>query len=277
MTVVHATEVITPELARRYLDRNRLNRPVKEWRIRLLAQDMSNGNFPENGENGVTFDWNGNIAGGQHTLLAIARSGVTLPLRVTRNVDPNARSTMNDSLKQRFSDDLTVAGVVSAVQAEPLLRKVVIWESVARRHKGQGGLAEWRNARMSRAALASEWPGYAAGITATLTETRKYHETFPGNRGAMHLIWWVLREKHGFPEASVEAFFSRICYGSQEGDMTLFSKLRMRLARDKTAESQVFWVLRTWNAWVMGENLSRLQEPKGGISDPYPRLRRPRG
>jgi hypothetical protein len=275
--VTHVTETITPEIAQKYLASNRLNRPLKEWRIKLLQNDMENNHFVENGEAGITFDWNGNIAGGQHTLTAVVRSGVAIKVRVTRGVNPAVRATMNDSLHQRFSDDLTVSGVNNGSQAEPLVRKVIVWERVARENKGLGGLATWRNTRMSRASLSAEWPIYAAGITATLAVTANWHDLWRGvgNRGAMQLFYWVLTEKYGFTQEIAEDYFSRIVYGSQEWDRVLFQKLGRKLAENNSAEQQVYWLMRVWNAWVTQEKIAKLQAPKSGYSDPYPKLRRP--
>ena len=276
-TITYASETVTPELAQKYLNQNKLNRPVKQYHVKQLARDMRNDNFPENGENGVTFDWNGNIAGGQHTLLAIVESGKTVTFRVTRGVPPEVRATMNDSLKQRFADDLSVAGVSRSSDAEGLLRKVIVWEQVARENKGQGGLMSWRGNKPSRAQLAQEWPTYATGIVNATVMEPQWHNAWPGNRGAMLMALWVFREKYGFPQDVVEDFLSRVCYGSSDPeDKMLFARLRSRFAKDESAPAQVFWLIRVWNAWIGGENLTKLQEPKGGIADPYPKVRRPR-
>lgn len=275
--ITHASETVGPDLAQKYLDRNKLNRKVKQWHVNQLAADMSNDNFPENGENGVTFDWNGNIAGGQHTLLAIVKSGKTVTFRVTRGVPPEVRSTMNDSLKQSFADDLGVSGVGSASLSDTLLRKVIVWEAVAKQNKGQGGLSAWKTWRFSRAQLATEWPTYATGIVDALTGVQQWHRAWPGNRGAMQLMYWLLTEKYAFPEAVVNDFFSRVSYGSSDPDeMILFQRLRERFNRNSAAPAQMFWLVRVWNAWVGDERLTKLQEPQGGIADPFPKVRRPR-
>lgn len=278
-TVTHTTEDMTPELAQKYLDRNKLNRDIKDWRVKLLTADMLAHNFPENGEAGVTFDWNHNIAGGQHTLTAVVRSGQTVRMRVTRGVDPSARSTMNDSMKQRLRDDLKISGVDNAGHAEPLLRKVIVWETIAKENKGQGGMTRWRTTRFSRAALTQAWPTYAAGITATITGTSQWHDLWKGvgNRGAMQLFYWVLTEKYGISTELVDDYYGRVVYGSSdEVDKLLFHKLGRKLAEDDRAEVQVFWLLRVWNAWLSNEKLARLQSPVGGVSDPYPKIRLPR-
>lgn len=276
-TITYVSERITPELAQKYLDRNKLNRVIRPYHVKQLADDMRRDNFPENGENGVTFDWNNNIAGGQHTLEAIVESGKTITLRVTRGVDPAVRYTMNDSLKQRFADDLHAAGVGRSADSEALLRKVIVWERVARENKGSGGLMSWRVNKPSRALLAAEWPTYATGIVNAATAAQKWHPVWPGNRGAMSMMLWVLREKYGFPEDIVDDDFSRVVYGSSDvEDKMLFQRLRTKFTKNDSAPAQMFWMVRVWNAWIGGENLTKLQEPKGGITDPYPKVRRPR-
>lgn len=277
--VTHITETITPQLAQKYLDDNKLNRPIREWRVKLLMDDMKAGRYLENGEGGVTFDWNGNIAAGQHTLTACIRSGTAIRCRVTRGVAPESRATMNDSMHQRFSDDLHVAGVSNSSAVESLLRKVVVWENVARENKGQGGLLTWRSYRMSRSALAAEWPTYAVGITATINDTKPWAEHWKGigNRGALQMFWWIITEKHGYPASDAGEFLNLVIYGSQdETNKILFRKLTMKLAQNPDAARQVFWLTRAWNNWVLQEPVTKLQEPKGGLADPYPKLRRRR-
>lgn len=275
--VTHVTEEITPELAVKYLEQNNRNRPIREPRVRLLARDMQAGRWKENGEAGVTFDWNGDIAGGQHTLTAITRSGVTIRCRVTRGVDPAARDTMNDSFKQQFGDDLHVAGVPSASHAATLLRKAIIWTTAENTPgSGGGGLARWRTTKFTHSQLAEEWPSYAAGITAAIKDAEPYREDWPGNNGALQFLCWLLIQHEGCNPETVRDFLARITYGSQAGEDKMLVKLRARFfAGERHAEQQVYWLLRVWNAWVKGGQLVKLRLPAGRvITDPYPKPRK---
>lgn len=275
--VTHVTEQITPEYAEKLLKANRQNRPVKEWRVRMLARDMEEGNWAQNGEAGITLDWNGNIAGGQHTLHAVVRSGQTIICRVTRGVDPDVRHTMNDSLKQRFSDDLSVWGVRNVSESSALLMKILIWEQVAKANNGLGGLQGWRNRRFSRGKLAAEWPTYATGVTDAIQGAVPFAKDWPvkGNKGAMQFFYWLVTEKYGYDPTAAAAFFQHVMYGSQSENRMMFQRLWKKFTENVRAEQQVFWLIRVWNAWLKNENLRKLQEPKGGITDPYPKLRRP--
>lgn len=273
--VTHVTETITPGKAREYLQNNKRNRPLKEWRVKQLMADMIGGRWHENGEAGITFDWNSDIAGGQHTLEAISRSGISIRCRVTRGVDPDARATMNDSFKQRFSDDLHIAGIPAAGFAEPLLRKILTWDRAAAADpRDTGGLTAWTNQRYSRSQLTDMWPEYAEGITRTLTEVREWRKMdWPGNIGVLHFIHWLLTTRYPQNPGLVREFIDRLCYGSQQPQ----DKILIRVAKDKLTTShkapeQVYWLCRAWNAWNKHEPLTHLKSPVGGIHDPYPRL-----
>lgn len=279
--ITHVTEEITPGVAAKYLQHNNLNRPVRERRVRELMEDMLAGRWQENGEAGVTFDLNGDIAGGQHTLEAVVRSGVTIRCRVTRGVDPAARSTMNDSMKQRYSDDLHLMGVASSHRVEALLRKVAVWERAAQENAdGLGGLARWSSMRFSRAELAELAPRYIEGMDRVVRECYRWKLEWPlvGNVGALEFMYWLLTEKSGCNKATVDDFFNRLALGSTDDDDKILARVRLRLrAKPNGAAYQVWWLCKGWNAWTSAAAPARLQLPRGAdLTDPFPGLRRAR-
>lgn len=278
--ITHVTEEITPEVAERYLERNSRNRVIREGRVRQLEAMMRDGQWAENGEAGVTFDWNDILAGGQHTLAAVVRSGTAIRCRVTRGVDPAARVTMNDSRKQMLADDLHAAGVMSSNHVEALLRKILAWRQAERENEGRGGLAAWnRTGSAGRAALAAEWPAYSEEIIATLGAVRRWEGGWgliAGNRGALAFMYWLITEHYGYPQAAAEAFFDILTWGSQDPEDRTVLMVRTKFAVSRQAPHQVWWMSRIWNAWQKGEQLKHLQIPKNGMGNPYPVLRKPR-
>jgi hypothetical protein len=277
---------ITPELAAKWLeDFNRHNRPIFPWHWRDLAEDMLSGRFLDTGENGVSFDWDGYICGGQHTLTAIVHSGCAVRLRVSRNVDPAARQVMNDTLKQRFAHDLATMGANrNANQMESLTRVALLWDRTAQIYRGKGGIATYRTAaKYTRSVLTSEWPKYAASVTETMDSTSPWNNTqvWPGNRGAMQMIYWTLRYRFDCSHEAIAGFFTKICYGTDDlNEGVLFLKLKNKYNENQDKHIQVYWTLRVWNAVHKGETLTKLQAPRDSIdpvtgkmtlADPYPR------
>lgn len=276
---------ITPAMATEWLEKyNRHNRPIFDYHWRDLAEDMKDHRFIDHGENGVRFDWDGYVCGGQHTLTAIKMSGMTVRLAVTRNVDPAARAVMNDSLKQRFSHDLATMGVgKNRQQLEALIRVALLWDRTALLHRGRGGIATFRSSgKFTRSTLVNEWPKYAETTIDTMNQTSTWNnsDVWPGNRGAMQFAYWVLVHRFDCSPEAVTDFFDKICYGSSsEADKVMFLKLRGKFKEDTDKHTQVYWILRTWNHYQQGQPLSKLQAPKGSIdergkmilTDPFPR------
>ena len=78
-------ELITPEMATMYLEKNTHNRKVKQEAVRRYANDMKNGNWQLNNQ-GIAFHKDGSLADGQHRLLAIVLSKTAVEMLVTYDV-----------------------------------------------------------------------------------------------------------------------------------------------------------------------------------------------
>jgi hypothetical protein len=82
-------EVITPEIAKRYLGRNTENRDPRRGKILLLARAMV-GKHWRRTHQGIAFDRNGRLVDGQHRLKAIEESGIPVEMYVFRGLDVDA-------------------------------------------------------------------------------------------------------------------------------------------------------------------------------------------
>lgn len=82
-------EVITPEDAKRMLEHNINNRPIKEKTVQMYASDMIHGDWDEESPgNSLVFDSEGNLQDGQHRLLAVIRANRPIKFFVIRGVAP---------------------------------------------------------------------------------------------------------------------------------------------------------------------------------------------
>lgn len=68
-------EIITPEMARVYLNTSVGNRVIKQDILRGLVSYLKNDQFKVNGET-IVFDSEGSLMDGHHRLEAVAASGV---------------------------------------------------------------------------------------------------------------------------------------------------------------------------------------------------------
>lgn len=107
-------ELITPQLAKEYLDLNTNNwRKLSRQRVLALATDMAAGRWvPHTGT--IDFTEDGQLGDGQHRLAAIVESGVAIPFRVRRNVPVVVIENIDSGPRRTFAELLRHRGEPSA-------------------------------------------------------------------------------------------------------------------------------------------------------------------
>lgn len=104
-------EVITPEVAKVYLDKNLPNnRKINKGQVSYYARMMSEGQWVCDGTP-ISFDENGHLVNGQHRLSACVEAGVPFETAVNRNVPENSFFVMDKGYSRRSSQDLSIAGI----------------------------------------------------------------------------------------------------------------------------------------------------------------------
>lgn len=96
-------ETITPAIAAKMLLKNSCNRAVRPGIVSAYSTDMENGNWLQKPVP-ICVMPDGSIGNGQHTLLAIVKSGTTQTLLVARNVSPDIISVMDIGAKRSIND-----------------------------------------------------------------------------------------------------------------------------------------------------------------------------
>lgn len=96
--------VVTPDIARAWLDQNTHNRKMKARHVDRLARDMAAGRFDFTGD-AIRFDRNRVLIDGQHRLLACIKSGKPFETLVIYNLPPKAQDRI-DSGRSRSADDI---------------------------------------------------------------------------------------------------------------------------------------------------------------------------
>lgn len=96
-------EMVTPAIAKKWLDQNSGNRRLREPTVAQYSRDMDAENW-ERKPVAVCFDDDGKLGNGQHTLSAIAKSGKAQELLVARNVPRKAIAMMDRGLVRTLTD-----------------------------------------------------------------------------------------------------------------------------------------------------------------------------
>ena len=101
--------VVTPELASKWLARNKKNRRVYQGRVALYASQMASGEWHLTHQ-GIAFDELGNLVDGQHRLLAVIESGVPIRFWVFNGVSRDAMIAIDMGKTRSAVDAFTFLG-----------------------------------------------------------------------------------------------------------------------------------------------------------------------
>lgn len=266
-----AEELLTPQLAAQLLEANRMNRKIREDRVNYLAAEMSEGRWHLNGDT-LKIDKTGELADGQHRCLAVIKADFAYPAILIREIEPEARLTIDEPLRRRFSDDLTMNGHgPNVVVKEVLLRRILQWNN-------DHGLAMGQKNRVGRARLAEEYPRYAEAMDLALSVAFSHTKTPLGDSIGAFMAWLLLQNAD---RKTVDKFFSIMAIGSQDERDRPVVLLRDRIIALKSdrmlgwrgagqAPIVVWLTIRGWNAWVTGKPTT-YSLPKGRVlTNPYP-------
>lgn len=242
---------IDPNRAYMMLERNQLNRKIRDGHVDWLASQIREDNWKLNGES-IKFDGEGYLLDGQHRLHAVDQAGKPIKSLVVVGIDPVSRHTVDTGAHRSAADVLQMHGFDHAYVLAPALR-VYYYE------KGPGLSAYNRHrhapANQEILELAEENPEMhqryteinQSGILRIMTQTV-----------ACYSYWRFCQ----LDEELAQAYASKVAYGVDLDKGEPFWLLREKLfdlaqeeGKNRTKD-QLFAVLTAWNAAREGDPLT---------------------
>ena len=114
--VMTEVEVVTPAMARNWLETMGPNRRLNEANVARLTGDMQSGNWYDNGDP-IRFDRKGRLRDGQHRLEAVVRADRPQSFHVIRDLDEKALQIVDTGKQRTFADVLAMREGARAVPA----------------------------------------------------------------------------------------------------------------------------------------------------------------
>lgn len=234
---------VTPEQAFEWLtENNGINRAISNHVVKMYAAEMRRGEWKVTHQ-GPAFDTNGNLIDGQHRLMAVIETGMTIPMYITLNADPDTFSVLDQNYKR------TAAHMVTGKNRS--------MKAAAARFLTDPPRLMYTGRLVNRdvVEIVNSHPGLEA---ATEIAFRIYHATRINSTQMAALLTLVIEEgvpaevRHQWTEGLVTGA------GLKSGDPRL--SLRNRFAaqgRDLNAAgarmTSLYLIIRAWNAHVLGE------------------------
>lgn len=254
-------ELITPEVAKQYLETNTNNRQVRSTHVRTLASDMTSGTYHVTHQ-GIAFHEDGSLCDGQHRLLAVVESEVHVWMLVTRGLPRIAQSAIDDHARRTASDALRLGlGLEIDRHAVAIIRLLVSVD------KGFTDLP-------TRNVIAEVWDLAKDAIAFARPNVSERGTTSATTRAAIAAAWFYERDLDRLAQ------YDRILTGRQmaAGDKDYAAQLareallsgRLSASHGFTKRREVYRKLqRTIQAFMRGQRLSKIMEPSETIY-PWP-------
>ncbi|MEU8762593.1 hypothetical protein [Streptomyces sp. NPDC048659] len=254
-TEVH---MVTPELAERWLSKNKHNRPMSRQSVSQLARAIERGEWQLTHQ-GIAFDEDDTLIDGQHRLAAVVKAGVAVQMAVTRGVPREAFTVMDTGRKRTGSDALSLKGEANATHLAASLRGLHLYLS-ASEAKWAGWSSLVTNDQL--VAILDEHPGIREMISRGTALNRAIKITVT----AATVGYYVTSKER--PDVDQERWYEQLLTGAglEQGDprLTLRNTLLGLAAgnrhrkREDSREHLVYY-LKAWNAWVEGRPLKLLR------------------
>lgn len=256
---------VTPEVAEKWLGKNVHNRNVRPRTVDSYARDMAAGQWQITGE-AIKFASNGDLLDGQHRLLAVIQSGVTIEMLVVSGLDPAAQEAMDSGTARTTGDALRLRGETAHYSALAAAARVCIYAE-AGQSLDPGGQRRITTPEVLTFIEAN------SDLRAAVEMGSSYHRQIDMPQSVLAYAIWR------FARVDVEAcntFIAKVAEKTlmTKGDPVLALVNRLaevrRNSRRVTRDDYASLMFRAWNYWRKGRPIQALPistGPRPGDAD----------
>lgn len=258
-------ETITPALATEYLERNTNNRRVKSKHVAWLADQMKTGEWVLNGAP-ISFVGH-ELVDGQHRLLAVVQSGVTIKSLVVRIPTEQGRqvfNTIDTNAVRSTADVLEMSDEKNATILGSLIRALHKMQS------GWGGASSSNDYQRSKLThqrvlrlLNDDFPDARVSATFVASHYKESRSLMrPVSLGVAHYLFCQISE------AAATEFFDKLLTGANLAPRNPILVLRNKListrqnsaaGNGESARVEIGMIIKAWNLYREGKSCSHIR------------------
>lgn len=264
-----SVENITPDQAKEYLKCNNINRPVVQTAVDKYANLMERGDWKLNGE-ALCFTEGGALVNGQHRLLAIIKSGKTIPMLVVRGCEDGSFLTYDQGRSRTAADIFALSDIPNASQMSSCIQKYVKLKAGHSIIKAVGKKGNNKN-KATRRELLDLYYQYEVSWKDWFKDAHKwYYKTKLLKAPEVVAYCMYLTKDKGHSNQCVYDFFNGLFTGitDKSSILLLRNKMISDLISKKTMTPQYKQQLfvKAWNAYICNKEMKALNwSDKEGI------------
>jgi hypothetical protein len=254
---------LTPELAKSYLIHNVNNRSVREGHMEALARDMAAGRWRVTGDS-IKFDTNNELVDGQHRLLAVVKSNVTIRVLLVLGVEPDVRPVIDGQATRSAGDVLAIRSggeknisTLAAAARIALARENGSWATVGNTRSqvfSNVEIVDWLD----------QHPLMQQAVDLAVSTSRFIFVPTSAWAYCLYLFWQIDEKATKQFAADLAALHTDGSGDPRHTMIYMFQRARADRRRINRADS-IYYIIRAWNAWRQGERLSKFAPTAGSV------------
>jgi hypothetical protein len=241
------------------------NRTVSLPQVLKWSRDMTDGNWLWTGEP-IQLDPDGFVRNGQHRLLAIVHSGVTLDMLVIRGVDARAQLVIDVGRPRTVANQMHMANVPSANVATSIANLLLRWRA------GKALLSTYIPSVMQVHELLLNEPEIPHAVNYVYRIRKALRRSPAAALGSAYI------EAGHIDVTNRDEFFENLLTGADLAVDDPILVLRNTLGRTPTHNvrsrraGQLYQIVHAWNHWRKDETLKQLRIPPTLSSESFPKM-----
>lgn len=242
---------ITPELAKKYLERNKRNRHINKNTVDFYVAQMRQNQWLPTGDP-IKFSKKGNLLDGQHRLSAIVQYGHPVDMFVAEGLEDETFKVIDTGKSRSASDVVAMLGVKHATTMAGAVRAIIMFR------RGSYYDPKKRKAGVSNSDILDFIHRHKQIQEQVVFVTSLYTQFRAVPASGLCMLYHVL-SKHN--QTKADTFFSKYATGIDLSAKSPIYALRNRLLSDYQNKSKLTYrdklalVVYAWNAYIKNKEI----------------------
>lgn len=253
-------QLISPEQAKKYLEKTKLNRKLSLNNVDYLCMQMKSGSWMQTGDS-IKFGSDGSLLDGQHRLSAIVKYGEPVKVMVVEGLNPEVFQVLDTGKSRSAADVLSATGFKSSHNLAALARSIILYQNG--RYTSSSGPN--RNVATNKSILEFVKKHDELGEMLMFCANDVYYHFRFIPLSALGMIYYTLTKKNA---SKCDEFFQKYAQGIDLAESNPIRHLREKLMKDSVNKSKLnqrdkaALMIYTWNNFIQNKRISQLLLPK---------------
>lgn len=248
--------LVTPSIAKQYLESNVNNRNVKNRNVLQYANDMVSGRWKSDTGETIKISKEGVILDGQHRLLAVVKANVPIYFHFVFNVDESVFDVLDTGSKRNAHDVFKIKGIKMDNMLPSIIRFYNMLNDGKKYNPDKKGVST--NSALLNQYLQDEEFWYKVACKSHTWYTAFAKILPPSFIGGFYAYFIDKNRNRAYD------FMNQLCTGINVENESI-NMLRNKLMQDKMStkkvpiNTRVAFVIKTWNAYIKSTQIRCLK------------------